>query len=628
MNAEAFISLLNGSALVQSLQPVSFVPPGLIFIIASLLIPILRNHRIRNIYLLAIPVIAFFDMLRVEKGVFYRIDFLGYKLVLARVDELSIVFAYVFVIMAFAGVLYALHSRNNLEFFAAFLYIGSSLGVVFSGDLFSLYIFWEIMAISSVFLIWLNKEPWQERRKAIGAGFRYIMVHATGGVILLGGIILYILNTGSIEFGQISYGDLASILILISFILNAAVPPLSAWLSDAYPEASVTGAVYMTAYTTKTAVYVLLRAFPGVEILVWLGAIMAVYGVIYAVLENDIRRLLAYHIISQVGYMVAGVGIGTEMAVNGSASHAFCHILYKALLFMGAGAVIHVTGRRKLTELGGIYKYMPLTFFLYMVGGFSISAFPLFSGFVSKSMVIAASAEAKMPLVWLMLTLASSGTFLHTGLKLPYFTFFGENYVEKAKRVKATEAPLNMLLAMGFLAFLCIFIGVYPDVLYRMLPYHVDFEPYRGQHITETMQILLFTALGFFLLLKYVAGEPTISLDTDWFYRKGAKIFMRFVGGPLAIAAQFPLTVANHIADRVKWFSKSPVSATFLIIATGIYKIFGTIPGLQPEHSKILIEEAWKNYPGEPVRRSPIGDSVILVLLIMVIYGIICYLKP
>jgi multicomponent Na+:H+ antiporter subunit D len=519
----------------------SWIPPGLIFIAAAFLIPFLRG-RVRDVYLLAIPIISFLNLLQMEHGRFFIYRFLNYELVFARVDSLSMVFGYVFVIMAFAGVLYALHSRNKWEFVAAFLYVGSSLGVVYSGDLFSLYIFWEIMAISSVFLIWLNNEAWQERRKAVQAGFRYIMVHAAGGVLLLGGIVLYILNTGSIEFDFIPYGDLASILILISFILNAAVPPLSAWLSDAYPEASVTGAVYMTAYTTKTAVYVLARAFPGVDILIWLGAIMAVYGVIYAVLENDIRRLLAYHIISQVGYMVAGVGIGTHMAINGSASHAFSHILYKGLLFMGAGAVIHVTGRRKLTELGGIYKAMPITFFLYMIGGFSISAFPLFSGFVSKSMVIAASAESHLPLIWLMLTLASSGTFLHTGLKLPYFTFFGQD-----TGIKAKEPPINMILAMLFLSFLCIFIGVYPDVLYRLLPYPVEFEPYTGQHITETMQILLFTALGFFLLLKHLAGEPTISLDTDWFYRKSGRVFMWFVRKPLS---QFGLINEKIFFDK------------------------------------------------------------------------------
>lgn len=413
------------------------------------------------------------------------------------------------------------------------------------------------------------------------------MVHAAGGVILLGGIVLYILNTGSIEFDKIIYGDLASVLILISFMLNAAVPPLSAWLSDAYPEASVTGSVYMTAYTTKTAVYVLLRAFSGVEILIWLGAIMAVYGVIYAVLENDIRRLLAYHIISQVGYMVAGAGIGTEMAINGSASHAFCHILYKALLFMGAGAVIHVTGRRKLTELGGVYRYMPITLALYMIGGFSISAFPLFSGFVSKSMVISASAESHLPLIWLMLTLASSGTFLHTGLKLPYFTFFGQN-----SGLRAKEPPANMLLAMLFLAILCIFIGVYPDVLYSILPYPVHFEPYTAQHISETMQILLFTALGFFLLLGKLAGEPTISLDTDWFYRKGAKLFMWFIRNPLA---NLGLLLERFFFNK---FPKAILNFTDLWIAFDLHVVDGAVNGI----SSATI------FVSEKVRRIQMGD--------------------
>ena len=171
----------------------------------------------------------------------------------------------------------------------------------------------------------------------------------------------------------------------------------------------------------------LIRAYPGAEVLVWLGSVMAIYGVVYAVLENDARRLLAYHIVSQVGYMVVGVGVGTEMALNGSASHAFAHIFYKGLLFMGAGAVIYMTGRRKLTDLGGLYRTMPLTVALYMIGAFAISAFPLFSGFVSKSMVIAAAAGDHRAAVVLMLTVASSGTFLHTGLKLPYYMFFGKD---------------------------------------------------------------------------------------------------------------------------------------------------------------------------------------------------------
>src|SRR6266540_1531151 len=280
------------------------------------------------------------------------------------------------------------------------------------------------MAISSALLVLLRREP-----SAVAAGFRYLLVHIFGGLILLAGILLHWSQVGSLAFGDMgaSSGGVAWAMILAAFLLNAAVPPLGAWLPDAYPEATVTGAVFMTAFTTKSAVYVLLRGYAGTELLVWLGAAMAIYGVVYAVLENDARRLLAYHIISQVGYMVCGVGIGTELALNGATAHAFAHILYKAVLFMGAGAVLEVTGRRKLSEMGGLYKTMPVTLVLYMVGAFAISAVPLFSGFVSKSMVVSAAGDSHRTWVYLMLVLASSGTFLHTGLKLPYYMFFAGN---------------------------------------------------------------------------------------------------------------------------------------------------------------------------------------------------------
>ena len=324
-----------------------------------------------------------------EPGTYGEGTFLGQAVVVARVDKLSIVFAAVFTIMALIGMVYALHLERAGQHVAAFVYVGSALGVVFAGDYLTLFLFWEGMAFASAYLVFA-----QGGAPAIGAGFRYLMVHITGGVVLLGGIVLYARATGSLLFGPVE-GALgtAAYLILAGFMLNAAVPPLNAWLTDAYPEATVTGAVFMSAFTTKTAVYVLARGFPGTELLVWFGTAMAIYGVIYAVLENDCRRLLAYHIVSQVGYMVAGIGIGTELALNGATSHAFAHILYKALLFMGAGAVIYVTGRRKLTELGGLYAAMPLTVALYMVGAFAISAFPFFSGFVTKSMVVAAAGQ-------------------------------------------------------------------------------------------------------------------------------------------------------------------------------------------------------------------------------------------
>ena len=517
---------------------IDFFHPALLFIVGALPIPFLRG-TVRKAYLLAIPVLAIVAVASMQPGGYGARNFLGQDILLARVDKLAIVFAFVFTIMSLIGMVYALHIKRTGEHVAAFVYIGSALGVVFAGDYLTLFVFWEGMAFASAYLVFA-----QGGEAAIRAGFRYLMVHVTGGVVLLGGVVLYGVTTGSVLFGPIEGAlGLATYLILAGFMLNAAVPPLNAWLTDAYPEATVTGAVFMSAFTTKTAVYVLARGFPGTELLVWMGVAMAIYGVIFAVLENDARRLLAYHIISQVGYMVVGIGIGTEMAVNGAASHAFAHIIYKSLLFMGAGAVIYMTGVRKLTEMGGLYKTMPLTVALYMIGAFAISAFPFFSGFVTKSMVIAAAGNDHRALIVLLLTLASSGTFLHTGLKLPYYMFFG-----KDSGLRATEPPRNMLIAMSMAAVLCIAIGLFPGPLYALLPYAVDFVPYTAVHITESLGILMFTALGFVLLLKALDPENTISLDTDWVYRKGARAFMWFANKPLARYEQAVSDVSENAA--------------------------------------------------------------------------------
>src|SRR3990172_9479849 len=530
----------------------AFFHPSILFIAGAFLIPLLWG-KVQKVYLLVIPAIAFLICIGASQGTYGVYNFLGHEIIFAKIDKLSLVFSYVFTIMAFIGMMYGLHVKDAGQHMAAYFYIGSALGVTFAGDYFTLFIFWEIMAFASAYLVFAQRDA-----SAVKAGFRYILVHIAGGVFLLGCIILHYAETGSILFGPIEQnGSAAFYLIMVGFILNAAVPPLHAWLADAYPEATVTGAVFMCAFTTKTAVYVLVRAFPGTEILIWLGVIMALYGVVYAVLENDVRRLLSYHIVSQVGYMVAGVGMGTEMALNGSVSHAFAHILYKALLFMGAGAVIHMTGRRKLTELGGLYKYLPLTFVLYMVGGVAISGFPLFSGFVSKSMVVAAANHGGWPIVALLLTMVSAGTFLSIGLKLPYYVFFG-----KDSGVTAKEPPLNMLIGMGLAAFLCIAIGVSPDALYGVLPYPVHFEPYTADHVTGALAILMFTALGFFLLLKRLDPEPTISVDTDWFYRKGVRVFFWFVDKPMTTFGNHIGTFFFHsIPSYLIWFSKNPLAA-------------------------------------------------------------------
>ena len=506
-----------------------WIHPGLVLILGAWVLPLLRG-RIKRAAMLLLPAAALVLCLASTPGTHGVVRVLGQELVLGRVDATSLVFACVFSLMACIGMVFALRVEDDSRHITALTYAGSALGVTFAGDLLTLYVFWEVMAIASTLLVWQSREP-----SAVAAGFRYLLVHVVGGLALLAGIVLHWSRTGSLAFEDMGAfsGGAAWSLILVAFLLNAAVPPLGAWLPDAYAEATVTGAVFMTAFTTKSAVYVLIRGFAGTELLVWLGAAMAIYGVVYAVLENDARRLLAYHIISQVGYMVCGVGIGTELAINGATAHAFAHILYKALLFMGAGAVLQTTGLRKLSEMGGLYRTMPKTLGLYMVGAFAISAVPLFSGFVSKSMVVSAAGETHRTAVFLMLTLASAGTFLHTGLKLPYYMFFGREAHRPPDR-RGREPPANMLAAMALAALACILLGVFPGLLYPHLPNPVDYAPYTLQHVTSTLGLLGFTALGFFLLLKHLDPEPTISLDTDWFYRRGAAAFVKRIQRPLA----------------------------------------------------------------------------------------------
>jgi multicomponent Na+:H+ antiporter subunit D len=504
-----------------------WVHPGLVLIAGAWLVPLLKG-TVKRVAMILVPAVALVDCVLLQPGTYGVFRFLGQDLTFGRVDRLSLVFAYVFALMALVGMVYALHVKDDAQHVAALTYAGSALGITFAGDFLSLFLFWELAAVSAVFLVWLRRE-----RTAVGAGFRYLLVHLFGGLCLLGGIALYWSQSGSLAFDDMSAhaGSAAFALILVAFLLNAAVPPLGAWLPDAYPEATVTGAVFLTAFTTKSAVYALVRGFAGTELLVWWGAAMAVYGVVYAVLENDARRLLAYHIISQVGYMVCGVGLGTELALNGTTAHAFSHILYKALLFMGAGAVLEVTGRRNLSEMGGLYKTMPVTLSLYMIGAFAISAVPLFSGFVSKSMVVSAAGESHRAAIFLTLTLASAGTFLHTGLKLPYYMFFGRD-----RGLAAHEPPSNMLVAMGLAAAACIVIGVVPALLYAQLPYHVEYAPYTARHVLATLGLLSFTALGFFALLAHLDPERAISLDTDWFYRRGLSTAMAYAFAALARA--------------------------------------------------------------------------------------------
>ncbi len=490
-------------------------PPALIMILGALLVPLLRG-RLRSTYLLALPVASFGYLLSLPQGVSAPLPLFGYELTLVRIDALSLLFGYLFHLAALIGLIYALRVRGAAEQVAALVYAGAAIGAVFAGDLITLFVFWEILAVSSVFLIWSRKTE-----RAYRAGMRYLIIQVASGVILLAGIAWNAQRSGSIAFDAQNLGlnDTGTLLIFIALGIKGVFPLLHNWATDAYPEATVTGAVFLSAFTTKVAVYALARGFAGTEILIVIGAAMTAFPIFYAVIENDLRRVLVYSMINQIGFMMVGIGIGTELAINGAVSHAFNDVLFKGLLFMSMGAVLYRTGKINGSELGGLYKSMPKTTVLCMIGAASISAFPLFSGFVSKSMVMSAALKEGYGWVWLVLLFASAGVFHHAGIKIPFFAFFAHD-----SGIRCKEAPRNMLIAMGIAAGFCMFNGMFPNaLLYRLLPYEVDYIPYTSTHVISQLQLLLFSALCFTWLKLSGLYPPelrSVNLDSDWIYRR------------------------------------------------------------------------------------------------------------
>lgn len=564
--------------------------PAVLVLVGAFVLPLV-NQRLRSTLFLVFPLVALSSIWMMPDGFTITAGIASYDLVLVQSSSLSRIFGTIFAMIAVIGGVYSWHLKDLGQQSSALAYGAGALGVTFAGDFFTLLVFWELMAFSSAYLVWARRTEESQH-----SGMRYLIYHSLGGGVLLAGILAHLNDTGSILLSSFpEQFTTASVLILLGVAINVAIPPLNSWLPDAYPNATVTGAVFMSAFTTKSAVYVLMVLFPGWSLLIWFGVAMALYGVVYAVLANDIRQILAYHIISQVGYMVTGIGIGTEMALNGATAHAFSHILYKSLLFMGAGAVLYSTGKSKLTELGGFASKMKWIVGLYMIGAFSISGFPLFNGFISKSMVVSAAGYAHYEWVYLLLTLASVGTFLHTGLKLPYFTWFGTQKSE----ITVKPVPRNMIVAMGIGAFFCTLFGVWPQLLYNYLPFPVDYHPYTVYHMVEVTQILVFTFIGFWILRVKLEGDAKIALDTDWFYRKPAafarRIFVNkvddFFGWAERIVHGLAARVASRFDNPMTWLNpwvtpglkattySSPIGTVmaFILLAIVVAGLFFTI---------------------------------------------------
>jgi len=473
----------------------------------------------RNIIMLAAPIVGALNLMGLEHGVFWSLEFMGYALEPVKVDKLSMMFGYLFHLAAFIAIVYALHVKDTVQHVAGLAYAASAVGAVFAGDLLTLFVFWELLALTSVFLIWARRTD-----RAYSSGFRYLLFQILSGVLLLAGLLIFAQVNNSLLFTHIGldHDGIAQIgawLIFFAFGIKCAFPFMHTWLTDSYPESTPSGTIFLASFTTKVAVYAFARGYPGEEILVWIGVTMACFPIFFAVIENDLRRVLAYSLINQIGFMIVGIGIGTALALNGAVAHAFNDVIFKGLLMMTMGAVLHMTGKINGSELGGLYKSMPKTTILCIVGAASISAFPLFSGFVSKSMIMAAAVAEGYDVVWLLLLFAAAGVFHHAGIKIPYFAFFAHD-----SGIRTTEPPKNMLIAMTLGAVTCVVLGSFPaQTVYALLPWEHSYSPYDMTHVLTQLQLLFFSALAFvWLNLRnlYPPELPSTNLDTDWFYRK------------------------------------------------------------------------------------------------------------
>lgn len=578
--------------------------PALLLILGSLLIPFL-NKTLRSIYVIALPLFSLANLMSIPLGTSWTYTFLDFSLLILQLDKLSFIFALVFHIATIIGMIYMLSFNDKSEYVAAFFYAGAAIGAVLSGDLFSFLIFWEALTIGAFILILARKTISSQK-----AAFRYALFHVIGGLLLLAGIVLHVSETGSLVFSPMTLSNLSSMLIFIGFGVNCAWPLLHTWLIDSYSEASIAGTVFLSVFTTKTAVYALARGFAGTEELIWIGAIMAVFTVFYAFIENDMRRLLSYAIINQVGFMVVGIGVGTELALNATVMHAFNDIIFKSLLFMSVGAVLYRTGTSKLSELGALYKSMPLTAVFCLIG--TLYSAPFFSGFVSKSMIQSAVIKEHYTIVWFILLFAAA-TLFQAGLKIPFFAFFSKQKQDSQKSTKIKEAPLTMLVAMSIAAALTIGIGIYPSLIFGLLPYEATYNAYTLDHIISQLQVLSFATLSFIVLLKLKVFSKLsgITLDVDVLYRK--------LFSSLYCLFDKTLNAANKHCDQIFRQGLTSHLSTFSKNAPGYLSIVAVKPLRLFSNSKN--DDCAKTlFNRLSTSTLPIGSSAIVTLVAVTVF--------
>lgn len=491
----------------------SIFHPGLFLILCGV-IAFFLPERLRRIPVIGGPAVTFIAFFLMPIGTSHTLTIADrFTLSYLNVTNENYLYLFVFSVIALIAGIYSAHSNRKLESFAALNYAGASICVAMAGDWLTMLIFWEYMAVTSLCLVWCSRTS-----RSSGAGFRYLIMHMAGGNLLLFGILLKIFQGNMAITCITGQYDLSFWLIFLGVAVNAAVVPLHTWVPDAYPEATLSGTLYMASFTTKIAILSMLRIFSGEQFLIVLGVIMMLYGALFALMENNLRRVLSYHIISQLGFMVIDIGIGGEIGANASIALAFSNIIYKAVLFMCAGAIIKATGITKISQLGGLAKKMPLVCVCFFIAALSIAGVPPFAGFTCKSLSMTAVHATGSHLLEILMLVGSIGTALSILFKMGYFTFFG-----KDRNVTVRPIPKNMYVAIVIGAALCILFGVAPDLAYRMLPYPEHYHMYSLHHLLEYMQLIPAALLAFVLYLKNMAPHDTITLDLDWFLRKPFK---------------------------------------------------------------------------------------------------------
>lgn len=520
--------------IASSLLPILIDNPAVILTVGALMCVATPRHLAGPILLIATAISAA-KLYTLGLGEYGAITLFGEQLTTMRLDPLSRLFAVVFHIAIALNIIYAWGQKDRAQNFATLAYPAAALGAVLAGDLITLFIWWEMAAITSVFLVWAPGT-----RATYLSGMRYLAIQILSGVMLLAGIALLFHETHSLAFDFVGLRDasgavkFSALIMFLAFGIKCAFPLLHNWVQDSYPKSTISGTIILSVFTTKMAVYALARAFPGTHELIYIGAVMTIFPIFFALIENDLRKVLTYSINNQVGFMVVGIGVGTAGALNGAVGYAFSNIIFESLLFMAVGAAMFRTGTSKATELGGLYRTMPLTMTFCIIGALSISAFPGFAGFVTKGLIIDGAGESHLFLIWLTLLFASAGVLEHAGIKIPYFTFFAH---DSGKRPK--EAPPGMLIAMGIAAVLSIGIGIYPEPLFALLPNQAqiaDYHPYSAHHVIEQLQLLLWAVLAFAVLIMikwYPAEVRAVNLDTDWFYRVPGRSFITWASGAL-----------------------------------------------------------------------------------------------